>query len=443
MKHRKSKHMATKKNVMILHPREQGSSLVMVVFCMTIMSVLGLSLVFSIGKDVSSSSNEMLANQVYYAAESGLEDALNILRGYRCPHDSKDGCTDRTRPQNQINLEVAVTRTSSNLTNDQAEYARLSRWLPYTSLNESSVVVINSKQGENFRLSYRLKLERTGDGIQITSTGFAPLGARRTLHMRLKDSFKFVRDNQMMEIPAVITLLGTNPTGTAGNSAAHSLNGSDCSGSAAKPILGAVGAANAQHLWQNSFSGNKSNTFDTNLPVSATIGVVADISTPAPSLHVTGAVPFNNSASKAREFIEEITKVADTVINPGGWLPSGTLGSISDRKIVVVKDDLKLQEGGAGILIVTGDLTLSGNFSYDGLILVLGKGQVFRNGGGNGVIRGGILVGAYSDNSPTFDLPSSFDTNGGGNSLIQYCSDSSNKALTKIPAFSVKAVTEG
>ena len=144
-----------------------------------------------------------------------------------------------------------------------------------------------------------------------------------------------------------------------------------------------------------------------------------------------------------REFIEEITKVADTVINPGGWLPSGTLGSISDRKIVVVKDDLKLQEGGAGILIVTGDLTLSGNFSYDGLILVLGKGQVFRNGGGNGVIRGGILVGAYSDNSPTFDLPSSFDTNGGGNSLIQNCSDSINKALTKIPAFSVKAVTEG
>ena len=80
-----------------------------------------------------------------------------------------------------------------------------------------------SRQSENFRLSYRLKLERTDDSIQITSTGVAPLGARRTLRMRLKDSFKFIRDNHIMEVPAVITLLGTNPTGTAGNSAAHSL----------------------------------------------------------------------------------------------------------------------------------------------------------------------------------------------------------------------------
>ena len=138
----------------------------------------------------------------------------------------------------------------------------------------------------------------------------------------------------------------------------------------AKPIPGAVGAGNAQHLWQNSFSGNKSNTFDTNLPVSASTGVVADISTAAPSLSVTGAVPFNNSASKSRKFIEEMTKVADTVVNPGGWLPVGALGSTSNRKIVVVKDDLTLPEGGAGILIVTGNLTLSENFSYDCVMVV-------------------------------------------------------------------------
>ena len=176
--------------------------------------------------------------------------------------------------------------------------------------------------------------------------------------------------------------------------------------------------------------------------MSATTGVVADISTQNVAMHVTGKIPFNNSASKARELIAELTKVADTV-NPSEALPSGSLGATSTPKIVVAKDNLTLNGSGAGILIVTGELTLSGNFSYDGLILVLGAGRVIRNGGGNGTIRGGILVGAYSANSPTFDRPSSFETNGGGNSLTQYCSDSIKKALTKIPAFSVKALTEG
>ena len=417
--------------------------MLMAMFCLVIMSVIGLSLVSFIGKDLNSAGNEMLGNQAYYAAESGLDDALNVLRGYRCPLDSPDACANLSRVQNQINLEISVTKSSSNLEDDVVDYARLSRWLRYTSLDESGVVVLNPKQHVNHRLSYRLKLDRAGEDILITSTGFAPLGARRTLRMRLKDIFQLIRENQLIDLPALITFMGTNPTGTSGNSAAHSLKGADCSGGDEKPLLGAIGTSNAQHLWQNSFSGDNTRTFDTKLSVSATTGVVADISTQNVAMHVTGKIPFNNSASKARELIAELTKVADTVINPGEALPSGSLGATSTPKIVVAKDNLTLNGSGAGILIVTGELTLSGNFSYDGLILVLGAGRVIRNGGGNGTIRGGILVGAYSANSPTFDRPSSFETNGGRNSLTQYCSDSIKKALTKIPAFSVKALTEG
>ena len=125
-----------------------------------------------------------------------------------------------------------------------------------------------------------------------------------------------------------------------------------------------------------------------------------------------------------------------------GALPSGALGTTSAPKVVVVNGDLSLHDGGAGILIVTGELTLNGNFSYDGLILVLGAGRLIRNGGGNGAIRGGILMGAYSDGSPTFDLSSSIDTGGGGNSLIQYCSDSIKNAFGAIPGFTVNSLSE-
>ncbi len=216
----------------------------------------------------------------------------------------------------------------------------------------------------------------------------------------------------------------------------------DCVAGEEKPILGAVGATNAQYLWQNSFEDNKTNTWDTTLPVSGTTGVATGISTPNPAINVTGQVPFYNSATNAPAFIATMTKVASTILDDGDSMPSGALGTASEPKIVVAKGDLTLHAGGAEILIVQGDLTLNGNFSYDGLIFVLGTGQVRRNGGGNGEIRGGILVGAFTSTSPTFNLPAQVDTGGGGNSLIRYCSDAINKAIAVIPSLSVKSYAE-
>jgi Tfp pilus assembly protein PilX len=418
---------------------QEGSALVIVMFSLLIMSTIGLSLAFSIEKDVNSSSNELLANQAYYAAEAGLEDALDVIRGNRCPRDSSDNCASTASARNHINLTIAATATSSNISGDTVTYPRLSRWLTYSSQEEGGVVVLNPTQSVNNRLSYQLKIERIGTDVQVTSTGFAPLGARRTLKLRLTDSSSAISDYNLGDIPAVITLLGDSPTGTAGNSAAHSLTGVDCGTGEEKPILGAVGGTNAQHLWENSFTGNKTNTWDTNLPVSGTTGVVADISTPNAAMHVTGKIPFDNNAANARAFITAMKKVAHTVVADGGSMPSGALGTADAPKIVVAEGDLSLHDGGAGILIVQGDLTLNGNFSYDGLIFVLGTGQLRRNGGGNGEIRGGVLVGAFTDGSNTFNLPAEADTGGGGNSLIRYCSDAISKAIAAIPSLSVKA----
>jgi len=78
---------------------------------------------------------------------------------------------------------------------------------------------------------------------------------------------------------------------------------------------------------------------------------------------------------------------------------------------------------------VTGNLTLNGNPSFEGLILVLGGGHVIRNGGGNGDIYGAISVAKFNVNgNGGFQAPY-FDTSGGGNSLMQYDSDAVRKAL--------------
>jgi hypothetical protein len=53
---------------------------------------------------------------------------------------------------------------------------------------------------------------------------------------------------------------------------------------------------------------------------------------------------------------------------------------------------------------------------------------LIRNGGGNGDIYGGITVAAFGRNSGNFTAPT-FQTNGGGNSTIQYDSAALKNAI--------------
>jgi len=74
--------------------------------------------------------------------------------------------------------------------------------------------------------------------------------------------------------------------------------------------------------------------------------------------------------------------------------------------------------GGAGLLVVTGTLTLNGSSDYKGLILVLGGGQLIRSGGGNGNSLGAVLVARFG-NTGNFLAPT-FSSSGSGTSTIQY-----------------------
>jgi hypothetical protein len=80
---------------------------------------------------------------------------------------------------------------------------------------------------------------------------------------------------------------------------------------------------------------------------------------------------------------------------------------------------------GEGILLVEGTLTMSGNPSYNGLILVIGKGVLIKDGGGNGTTNGAILVANLYDSHNNLiasgppGVPS-VTWKGGGNADIQY-----------------------
>lgn len=132
----------------------------------------------------------------------------------------------------------------------------------------------------------------------------------------------------------------------------------------------------------------------------------------------TIAPPWN-SVEGITDLYNTLKSVADSVITGPATLTAAQVGTTANRKIVVVDGAATLGPvDGAGILVVTGLLTLNGNFDYKGLIMCIGEGRLLRNGGGNGTVSGSIFV-ANTSNGSSLGI-SSFDTSGGGNSDIIY-----------------------
>lgn len=114
------------------------------------------------------------------------------------------------------------------------------------------------------------------------------------------------------------------------------------------------------------------------------------------------------------------------------------LGTDADPKITVAMGDLTLagNGSGSGVLLVKGSLNYNGAFNFNGLILVLGEGSI-EVGGANKAIIGGVYVakllndgsGNYSFGSPSFSLS--------GNSNFYFRSDSVKMAVTLFPMKSI------
>jgi hypothetical protein len=181
------------------------------------------------------------------------------------------------------------------------------------------------------------------------------------------------------------------------------------------------------------------------------------IVTPSDPLVLTGGntPSFLQSVSSARTFLYGTEGMKNAAVNQGRYFTSGasaiaSVGSLGatnpDGVLTFVDGDLVLGPGsptGQGTLIVTGALTLNGNFNFNGVIMVLGAGTVYRTGGGSGNIYGAMFVAKFDaagTDADVFQVPS-FDTSGGGTSNIQYNSDAVDMAKS-VGGHTIAAVRE-
>ena len=252
---------------------------------------------------------------------------------------------------------------------------------------------------------------------ELTSLAVTKAGTRRIIQYEISQT-------TFPTIPGAMVFDGPTPVYGAPNSNAFGVDGTDvaqgpnagagCPAPVNQPAVGGYDAASVTTL-----------VADIPKPAKYTSGATA---TPAVS-NVNGALGTLATVDGLTALVSSITASAAPANIYGNNPSIVNMGTNANPVINVVNGDLSMGPStGAGILLVTGNLTLSGNPSYNGIILVIGKGTFTKNGGGNGTLNGALIVANLNDASGNpIPLGSNhapgiptMNWNGGGNFTGQY-----------------------
>lgn len=264
----------------------------------------------------------------------------------------------------------------------------------------------------------------------VTSTGYGPRGAKKQLETVLQKNFF-----NGMTAPATLLLVGPhkNPKNQndklvflPGTSAAMEYSGKDVVPNS-NLIIPPIGTTNDENLEMVLEETCK-------CPPKPYNGVM--VGTPS---NVDAEMPYwLQTPTNLDSTIRSLKAVAQSSgrYYTSGQTPDGFGDNVTARGITFVDGDATIKQGGGGILVVTGKLTLHGNFSFNGLIIVTGAGGLDRNGGGNGTIQGNVVVSPYNPNDLTEGfLPPKYDLSGGGNSDVVYNSSSVANGMIAVSNF--------
>ncbi|MFV0389804.1 MAG: hypothetical protein ACK5NT_13750 [Pyrinomonadaceae bacterium] len=110
---------------------EEGAAIVIVLMVSLLLLVASAGLILEVSKNSANITDATAEQQAYNAAESGIQSALNVLRGNSAPSPLIDSSKSSDAPENRIDFRKAVNSATSNFAADIASPPRLSRWIQY------------------------------------------------------------------------------------------------------------------------------------------------------------------------------------------------------------------------------------------------------------------------------------------------------------------------
>jgi len=423
--------------------RETGSGMLMAIFVLFLVTTMGVALLFLSRTEVQLSQADGRNKVAYYYSEAGLEKAralvhyANIHNGGDIQYFDEelaavtgfDGVLDF-----DVNNLTATFDSSGNLTglggynDDDAAFA-----LTGISTGWHAAFLTNDPA----EAGGIHDLNDTNKKVMLTGIGTGPDRSLEIVQAIVE------RVDLYPVPPAAITILGEPncaPNCAVFNGGASNAKdyigddtGSHCPGGTPGlyvPVIGVVGSNSTGSVAPGVV---KPLTYASG-PDSGT-DTIDDIS------DNPGLDPTWTDCDLLIDLAQEILDAADVVGNAA--TPNADIGTTVDPKITYIDGDYVVGPGfdGAGILLVTGQLDFHGRASWQGIIMVLGKGDYLRNGSGNGLISGGVVVADIAgpdrvlytgddcagedDTLGTSDdgiAQSTYNVTGGGTGETAYCS---------------------
>jgi len=400
---------------------EKGIVLAVVLMFLAILAAMGSVTVVMTRAEIKTGDNYKNSEQAFFLAQAGAEHAREQLRALNAASTDKSSYSD----------ELVNVAGTNGLLDGYISGTDDVPLINSGSLTEGSYTVYLTNDSDDGLLNQA----DTNSIVTLTSVATGPNGSKATIEITVANFEIFT-----FTPPSPITLVGPGANFIGNESNAKDLYGDDqCATDpigVTRPVVAVSHPTDVGNV-QAAISNSKPATYHARNSTGGAVTAETDPDLIATTIPASAMTTLN--VNDLNELVNTIANAADRVA-PGGTSASSVyVGAPGDTQVVVVNGDFHLNDDGAGILVVTGELTFNGNIDFDGIIFVIGEGSMVRNGGGIGNISGGILVANTSgpDGIPgTVDDvlgPPTFDTSGGGRTNIRYCSTATTQALSDVP----------
>ena len=410
---------------------EKGAALITAVLLSLLLLAAGGTLILTATMTGLTARDSTAEMQAYYAAEAGLARALEVLRG----NVESNPAGTRATFHNVLCTRTLWTPTSGNSVNVAADGS-----------SRFQVTQIRDPDEEDSQFDTLCgTASYQPDRLRIRVTGLGPRDSQKNMEI--------VVNRYTLEYTVTSAITMPNESGdpitfAPGGSNVTTISGVDATAGSTASVS-AVAVSNSDYNTTN-------NVADGCLPDGTNCGNGPNVTPGDPMILNSGNTPsFLQSVKNARQFLYGTEGMMNAAINQGRYFTSGAAALAStagigasnpDGVLTFVDGDLTLGPGnptGQGTLIVTGNLTLDGNFNFNGVIFVFGEGEVYRSGGGHGNIYGALFIAKFTKTGADTDLFGApiFDTSGGGTSNIQYSSSAVDMAKS-VGGHAIKGVRE-
>ena len=123
---------------------ERGAALVTVLMISSLLLVAVTALLLEASMNTANITDATAEQQAYYAAESGIQTVINVLRGNTAPNTLIDPSKPAPHLANRIDYIKASKLITSNDAGDISSEARLSRWIRYDDEHPDRVILGSS-----------------------------------------------------------------------------------------------------------------------------------------------------------------------------------------------------------------------------------------------------------------------------------------------------------